>query len=140
MAQVKWTLKADRLFEKYVFNAFLEYGTKTSKKWMQERIEFVDRVAKHPESYTLEPLLSKRKHVYRSKLLYQIDFLLITYKHQNESSGAFFVSRKSGITRYFKILQDIPRCHFLNPLSPQDISVTSRSNRDSIARITLAKK
>lgn len=51
MAQIKWTIKADRLFEKYVLNAFLEYGTKTSKKWMQERIEFANRVAKHPESY-----------------------------------------------------------------------------------------
>ncbi len=66
MAQIKWTIKADRLFEKYVFNAFLEYGTKTSKKWMQERIEFANRVAKHPESYTPEPLLSERKHIYRS--------------------------------------------------------------------------
>ena len=66
MAQVKWTVKADHLFDKYVFNAFLEYGTKTSKKWMQERIEFADRVVKQPESYTPEPLLSNRKHDYRS--------------------------------------------------------------------------
>lgn len=33
MAKVIWTIKADRLFDKYVFNAFLEYGQKTSKKW-----------------------------------------------------------------------------------------------------------
>ena len=26
MAKVIWTVKADRLFDKYVFNAFLEYG------------------------------------------------------------------------------------------------------------------
>jgi len=66
MAKVKWTLKADRLFDKYVFNAFLEYGRKTSQKWMQERIAFADRVKKHPESYTPEPLLSDRKRQYRS--------------------------------------------------------------------------
>lgn len=42
MAKVKWTVKADRLFDKYVFNAFLEYGQKTSKKWMTERIAFAD--------------------------------------------------------------------------------------------------
>ncbi len=66
MAQIRWTVKADRLFDKYLFNAFLEYGTKTSKKWMQERIAFADRVAKHPESYTPEPFLKSRKHVYRS--------------------------------------------------------------------------
>ena len=66
MAKVKWTLKADQLFDKYVFNAFLEYGRKTSQKWMQERITFADRVKKHPESYTPEPLLSDRKHHYRS--------------------------------------------------------------------------
>lgn len=71
MAQVKWTIKADRLFEKYVFNAFLEYGTKTSKKWMQERIAFADRVAKHPESYTPEPFLAGRKHNYRSCIIMQ---------------------------------------------------------------------
>ncbi len=29
MAQVKWTVKADRLFDQYVFNAFLEFGRKT---------------------------------------------------------------------------------------------------------------
>lgn len=52
MAKVKWTIKADRLFDKYVFNAFLEYGRKTSQKWMRERVAFADRVAKHPESYT----------------------------------------------------------------------------------------
>ena len=66
MAQVKWTAKADRLFDKYVFNAFLEYGRKTSQNWMQERIAFADRVAKHPESYTPEPFLADRKHLYRS--------------------------------------------------------------------------
>ena len=65
MATVKWTLKADRLFNQYVFNAFCEYGRKTSQKWMQERIKFTDRVAKHPESYTMESLLKDRKHQYR---------------------------------------------------------------------------
>ena len=66
MAKVKWTVKADRLFDKYVLNAFLEYGQKTSKKWMTERIAFADRVSRHPESYTLEPLLADRKRKYRS--------------------------------------------------------------------------
>lgn len=66
MAQVKWTTKADRLFDQYVFNAYLEYGQKTSKRWMQERIAFADRVAKHPESYSPETLLAGRKRKYRS--------------------------------------------------------------------------
>lgn len=66
MAKVKWTVKADRLFNNYVFDAFLVYGRKTSKKWMQERITFADRVAKHPESYTSEALLADRKRRYRS--------------------------------------------------------------------------
>lgn len=66
MATLKWTLKADRLFDQYVFNAFCEFGRKTSQKWMQERIEFADRVAKHPESYTMETLLENRRHQYRS--------------------------------------------------------------------------
>lgn len=71
MAQIKWTIKADRLFDKYVFNAFLEYGTKTSKKWMKERIAFADRVAKHPESYMLEAFLADRKRDYRSCYIMQ---------------------------------------------------------------------
>ena len=35
MATVKWTVKADRIFDQYVYNAYLEYGQKTSNKWMQ---------------------------------------------------------------------------------------------------------
>lgn len=69
MAKVKWTIKADRLFDKYVFNAFLEYGRKTSQKWMRERVAFADRIAKHPESYTPESLLADRKHQYRSCII-----------------------------------------------------------------------
>ena len=69
MAKVKWTVKADRLFDKYVLNAFLEYGRKTSQKWMHERIAFADRVANHPESYTIESLLADRKHHYRSCII-----------------------------------------------------------------------
>lgn len=66
MAQIRWTLKADRLFDKYVLNAFLEYGSKTSKRWMQERITFANHVRKHPESYAPESILTNRKHIYRS--------------------------------------------------------------------------
>ena len=65
MAQIRWTAKADRIFDKYVFSAFLQFGQKTSKRWMQERIAFADHVAKYPESYTPEPLLADRKRMYR---------------------------------------------------------------------------
>jgi Plasmid stabilisation system protein. len=66
MAKINWTKKADLLFDKYVFDAYLEYGQKTSQKWLKERIAFADRVAKHPESYTPESLLAERKRLYRS--------------------------------------------------------------------------
>ena len=66
MATVKWTLKADRLFDQYVFNAFCEFGRKTSQKWMQERIKFTDRVAKHPESY--DGIIVERQKASVSKL------------------------------------------------------------------------
>ena len=69
MATVKWTVKADRIFDQYVYNAYLEYGQKTSNKWMQQRIAFADRVAKHPESYTPEALLTERKRMYRSCII-----------------------------------------------------------------------
>ena len=66
MAKINWTKKADLLFDKYVFDAYLEYGQKASQKWLKERIAFADRVAKHPESYTPESLLAERKRLYRS--------------------------------------------------------------------------
>ena len=66
MAKVIWTLRADRLFDDYVFNAFLEFGQKTSRKWMQERIAFADLVSKHPEACTPEMLLADRARCYRS--------------------------------------------------------------------------
>ena len=69
MAQVRWTMKSDHLFDTYVFNAFFEFGQKTSKKWMQERIAFADLVAKHPEACPPEALLADRRRYYRSCLI-----------------------------------------------------------------------
>jgi hypothetical protein len=69
MAEVRWTLKADNLFGKYMMNAFLEYGRKTSQKWMQERIAFADHIEKHPESYNREALLADKKRKYRSCMI-----------------------------------------------------------------------
>lgn len=69
MAQVIWLKKADALFEKYIFNAFIEYGQATSKKWMTERIRMIDRLENCPSSFPPEPLLNNRKRCYRSCLI-----------------------------------------------------------------------
>jgi len=69
MAQVRWTIKSDSLFDLCVFNAFLEYGQKTSKRWMQERIAFTDLVAKQPEACPPEALLADRRRLYRSCII-----------------------------------------------------------------------
>ena len=66
MAQVKWTDEADALFDKYIMNAFVEYGRKTSMSWLNERIKMVDRLVNHPTSYPPEELLSDRDICFRS--------------------------------------------------------------------------
>ena len=66
MAKVKWTKKADSLFYQYVKEALWEYGKKTSKKWMDERVAMADRLSAHPLSYTPESLLKEKSKDYRS--------------------------------------------------------------------------
>lgn len=66
MAQVKWTDEADALFDKYIMNAFVEYGRKTSMRWLNERIKMADRLVNHPTSYPPEELLSDRDICFRS--------------------------------------------------------------------------
>ena len=66
MAEVKWRKPAWRLFNNYVENAKVEYGQKTATKWLTEASVIYDRLQKHPISYTLEPLLTGKRHQYRS--------------------------------------------------------------------------
>ena len=51
MAQVKWTDEADALFDKYIMNAFVEYGRKTSLRWLNERIKMTDKSCFQTEIY-----------------------------------------------------------------------------------------
>jgi len=67
MAQVKWTDEADALFDKYIMNAFVEYGRKTSLRWLNERIKMADRLENHPTSYPPEELLSNRDMSHRGQ-------------------------------------------------------------------------
>lgn len=89
MAQVIWLKKADALFEKYMFNAFIEYGQTTSKKWMNERIRMADRLTNHPLSYPPEPLLNDRKRCYRSCLV--LERFKFVYYYDSSTDTVFVV-------------------------------------------------
>lgn len=84
MAQVMWSKKADNLFEKYVFNAFIEFGRSTSRKWMDERTKMSERLATHPLSYPPEPLLRGWKRCYRSCLILNRFKFVYHYSDQND--------------------------------------------------------
>ena len=66
MAQIVWKEEADALFDKYVMNAFVEFGRKTSLRWLNERIKMTARLENHPTSYPPEELLADRDLCFRS--------------------------------------------------------------------------
>ena len=88
MAQIIWTEEADALFNQFVMNAFVEYGRKTSQRWMNERIKMTDRLENHPTSYPPEELLSKRSICFRS---HQILGRFKIVHYYDEASDTVFI-------------------------------------------------
>lgn len=66
MAQIRWTKKTRRIFFERVLYAYNEFGTTTAKRWQNERKRIEHQLELFPESYTPEPFLADRKHIYRS--------------------------------------------------------------------------
>ena len=79
MAVVKWDVAAYRLFNEHVESALLEYGKKTSERWLSEAAVIYERLQKYPESYTPEPLLRGRKRIFRSCRMMGGRFRLVYY-------------------------------------------------------------
>ena len=83
MAVVKWKAQAYRLFNEYVESARVDYGQKTTERWLYEADEIISRLQKFPESYTPEPLLKDRKRKYRSCRLMGRRFRMVYYYNPN---------------------------------------------------------
>ena len=77
MVKIVWQKRARRVFDEYVALASAEFGKSTAIRWVRE-ISFAEaRIKSMPLSYTPEPLLSKKKHVYRYCHLMNRRFKLI---------------------------------------------------------------
>ncbi len=68
MVTIRWNKKARRLFREYIIYARTEFGEETALRWYRQMNNIEDRLRKHPESYTQEPLIIK-SHVYRSAII-----------------------------------------------------------------------
>ena len=65
MAKIIWLKRASRILEERILYANSEFGRFTAKRWMEEIAHIESRIALMPLSYTPEPLLAGKKHVYR---------------------------------------------------------------------------
>lgn len=87
MAKVVWEEEAERVFEQYVENAYIEFGKSTASRWLEERVAKEWRLAHFPDSYPPEELLNGKKKFYRRchlmnrrfKMLYYYEDLLLCW-------------------------------------------------------------
>lgn len=84
MVKIIWHTEAERLLNRFVENAYLEFGASTAKKWHSERLSFEWRIARHPESYPPEEFLTDRETLYRRCHIMNRRFKIIYYYDQTE--------------------------------------------------------
>jgi plasmid stabilization system protein ParE len=77
MAKIIWQKRASRVLEEHLLYANSEFGRSTAKRWLEEISHVESRIALMPMSYTPEPLLAGKKHVYRYCHLMNRRFKLI---------------------------------------------------------------
>jgi hypothetical protein len=77
MAKIIWLKRASRILEERILYANSEFGRFTAKRWMEEIAHIESRIPLMPLSYTPEPLLAGKKHVYRYCHLMNRRFKLI---------------------------------------------------------------
>lgn len=68
MVTIRWNKKARQLFREHIIYARSEYGETVASRWYLQMKKIEDRLRKHPESYTPEPLIIK-SHVYRRAII-----------------------------------------------------------------------
>lgn len=88
MVKIIWHTEAERLLNRFVENAYLEFGASTAKKWHSERLSFEWRLARHPESYPPEELLTGGETLYRRCQIMNRRFKII-YHYNKENDIAY---------------------------------------------------
>ena len=78
MVQIIWRDKAARLLEYHLDYAYAEFGRKAQSNWYKEIKQIESRMEKHPESFTIEPLLANKGKKYRGAIIMK-NFKLIHY-------------------------------------------------------------
>ncbi|MBQ9355864.1 MAG: type II toxin-antitoxin system RelE/ParE family toxin [Prevotella sp.] len=77
MAKIVWQKRAIRVLDERIAYASAEFGKATAKRWIDEIAHAEARISSMPMSYTPEPLLEGKKHVYRYCHLMNRRFKLI---------------------------------------------------------------
>jgi hypothetical protein len=65
MAVIDWDKDAWQLYNDYLENAKIAYGTKTARRWERELLIIYDRLKQYPVAYPIEELLQDKRLVYR---------------------------------------------------------------------------
>jgi len=77
MVKVIWQKRASKELDEHIAYASTEFGKKTAKRWITEIAHVEKSIALMPMSYTPEPLLAGKRHVYRYCHLMNRRFKLI---------------------------------------------------------------
>ena len=77
MAKIIWQKRASRVLDERLSYASSKFGKSTAKRWIEEIAYAEERIASMPTSYTPEPLLAGKKHIYRYCHLMNRRFKLI---------------------------------------------------------------
>ena len=77
MAKIIWQKRASCLLAEKLAYASVEFGRSTARRWIKEIAYTEERISLMPTSYTPEPLLAGKKHVYRYCHLMNRRFKLI---------------------------------------------------------------
>ena len=87
MAKVVWRKNASLLLEVHLEYALTEFGQKAVCNWYRDIQRIETRMAMHPESFTLEPLLAHRGKAYPGAIIMN-NFKLIHY-YDSDSDTVF---------------------------------------------------
>ena len=83
-----WNDRATRQLETHLDYALAEYGRKAVANWYKDIRRIESRLSLYPQSYTIEPLLARRRKDYRGAILMK-NFKLIHY--YDEATDIVFI-------------------------------------------------
>lgn len=79
MAKIIWKKKAEILLADHIAYARQEFGVTTARRWMNRVNKIEARLRRYPESYTPEPFVLNKRHLYRSALMMKNFKLVYVY-------------------------------------------------------------